>query len=61
MYVMRIFKECSRTLGSAFGVFHITVARTFIFVSISPRRNTITLLATYIAVLKALLMCSICL
>jgi len=58
MYVMRIFKERSRTLGSTFGVFHITVARTFIFVSKSSRRNTITLLATYIAVLEAFFMLS---
>ncbi|EFH68840.1 predicted protein [Arabidopsis lyrata subsp. lyrata] len=42
----------------AFGVFPIAVTKTFIFVSVCASENTITLLATYVAVLEALFMLS---
>lgn len=52
-----IFKTGSRTLGSAFRVFQIAIARAFISVSKSARWNTVvTLPTTYIAILDALVM-----
>lgn len=46
-------KGNSRALGPAFGVTFVSVARAFILVAVSPRRNTLAFFTANSAVLQA--------